>query len=120
MSDKIDFFAALDLFKIDDEPEGNADAPDFVAEMIEKTSQAEFNVPEFPAPEKPHADGCVIEKSVAGTFHFHYKGGRLVKTEIYDQSLPGGYEVIEHPEKPQYVTAQVAEIFGLADLEFQK
>ena len=89
-----------------------ADVPDPVAHFFQKAENDKFSVPEIAAA-PVHKDGIVVEKSVGGTFHFHYKGGALVKTEIFDPSLPGGREVVEeHATSDVIIETSLAKSIG--------
>ena len=83
-----------------------------VEEFFAKAETDKFHIPTIAPREAPHKDGVEIEKSVGGTFHYHYKNNTLIKTEVF--GVDGGHEVIEEPPaKDLIIKTELAAILGL-------
>jgi hypothetical protein len=84
-----------------------------VEEFFAKAENDKFNIPKIAPQEAPHKDGVTIEKSVGGTFHYHYAGGRLTKTEVFSDD--GKHEVIEEPVPEVIIETSLAKIIGVRE-----
>ncbi|SRR5258708_569714 len=71
---------------------GVADVPHIVDTLFEKAQRDQFRIPEITP---PHEDGIETERCGDQIWKFHWKDGRIVKSELWDPEQAGGYLCLE-------------------------
>lgn len=105
----------MDLVRVDtgDSLDELEKVSDPYTEILTKAEDKKFHIVR-PAPITPHKDGTVIEKCGEATWSYTYKNGSLVKSEVHDPGLPGGYMVFDEPET-MLVETRFVKLFGLRE-----
>jgi hypothetical protein len=88
VSDDDESVAGITISQTFDSDVPTCDAPDPVATLIKTEQNTRFRIPEISA---PHEDGIEVERCGAVVWKFHWKDGRIGRSECFDPELPGGY-----------------------------